>query len=119
MYTMGTILRHGSAEQKKSYLPKIASGELRLQAFGVTEPTSGTDTLSLRTTARREGNDHYVINGQKIWTSRAEHSDLMLLLARTTPQGAGQETHRGPVGVPGRHAAWRRAPASPSTRSAP
>src|SRR5487761_409386 len=86
MYTMGTILRHGNAEQKKIYLPKIASGELRLQAFGVTEPTSGTDTLSLRTTARREGNDHYVINGQKIWTSRAEHSDLMLLLARTTPK---------------------------------
>jgi acyl-CoA dehydrogenase len=86
MYTMGTILRHGSLEQKQSYLPKIASGELRLQAFGVTEPTSGTDTLSLRTTAKREGNDHYVINGQKIWTSRAEHSDLMLLLARTTPK---------------------------------
>jgi hypothetical protein len=86
MYTMGTILRHGSPEQKKTYLPRIASGELRLQAFGVTEPTSGTDTLSLRTTARREGNDHYVINGQKIWTSRAEHSDLMLLLARTTPK---------------------------------
>ena len=86
MYTMGTILRHGNAEQKKAYLPKIASGELRLQAFGITEPTSGTDTLSLRTTARREGNDHYVINGQKIWTSRAEHSDLMLLLARTTPK---------------------------------
>jgi acyl-CoA dehydrogenase len=83
MYTMGTILRHGSAEQKQSYLPKIASGELRLQAFGVTEPTSGTDTLSLRTTAKREGNDHYIINGQKLWTSRAEHSDLMLLLART------------------------------------
>ena len=86
MYTMGTILRHGNAEQKQAYLPKIASGELRLQAFGVTEPTSGTDTLSLRTTARREGNDHYVINGQKIWTSRAEHSDLMILLARTTPK---------------------------------
>ena len=83
MYTMGTILRHGSDAQKQSYLPLIASGELRLQAFGVTEPTSGTDTLSLRTTAKREGNDHYVINGQKIWTSRAEHSDLMLLLART------------------------------------
>jgi alkylation response protein AidB-like acyl-CoA dehydrogenase len=83
MYTMGTILRHGSKVQKERYLPLIASGELRLQAFGVTEPTSGTDTLSLRTTARREGNDHYVINGQKIWTSRAEHSDLMLLLART------------------------------------
>src|SRR5471030_65787 len=86
MYTMGTILRHGNAEQKQMYLPKIASGELRLQAFGVTEPTSGTDTLSLRTTARREGNDHYVINGQKLWTSRAEHSDLMLLLARTAPK---------------------------------
>ena len=86
MYTMGTILRHGSPEQKARYLPKIASGELRLQAFGVTEPTSGTDTLALRTTAKREGNDHYVINGQKIWTSRAEHSDLMLLLARTTPR---------------------------------
>jgi hypothetical protein len=86
MYTMGTILRHGSKAQKERYLPLIASGELRLQAFGVTEPTSGTDTLSLRTTARREGNDHYVINGQKIWTSRAEHSDLMLLLARTAPK---------------------------------
>ena len=86
MYTMGTILRHGNDAQKQAYLPKIASGELRLQAFGVTEPTSGTDTLSLRTTAKRDGNDHYVINGQKIWTSRAEHSDLMLLLARTTPK---------------------------------
>jgi acyl-CoA dehydrogenase len=86
MYTMGTILRHGSNAQKQRYLPLIASGELRLQAFGVTEPTSGTDTLSLRTTAKREGNDHYVINGQKIWTSRAEHSDLLLLLARTTPK---------------------------------
>src|SRR6516165_2044214 len=80
MYTMGTVLRHGSAEQKERYLPGIARGELRLQAFGVTEPTSGTDTLSLRTTAIREGNDAYVVNGQKIWTSRAEHSDLMLLL---------------------------------------
>ena len=86
MYTMGTILRHGSDAQKREYLPKIASGELRLQAFGVTEPTSGTDTTSLRTTARREGNDRYILNGQKIWTSRAEHSDLMLLLARTTPK---------------------------------
>ncbi len=85
MYTMGTLLRHGSAAQKERYLPKIASGALRLQAFGVTEPTSGTDTLSLRTTATREG-DHYIVNGQKIWTSRAEHSDLMLLLARTTPR---------------------------------
>src|SRR3984957_14230522 len=86
MYTMGTVLRHGSAEQKARYLPAIASGELRLQGFGVTEPTSGTDTLSLRTTAVRDGNDGYVVNGQKIWSSRAEHSDLMLLLARTTPR---------------------------------
>jgi alkylation response protein AidB-like acyl-CoA dehydrogenase len=85
MYTMGTILRHGSEAQKREYLPKIASGALRLQAFGVTEPTSGTDTTALRTFARREG-DEYVVNGQKIWTSRAEHSDLMLLLARTTPR---------------------------------
>ena len=86
MYMMGTVLRHGNTDQKSRYLPKIASGELRLQAFGVTEPTSGTDTLALRTTAVRDGNDAYVINGQKIWTSRAEHSDLMLLLARTTPR---------------------------------
>ena len=85
IYTMGTILRHGSDEQKQRYLPGIASGELRLQAFGVTEPTSGTDTTALRTTAVRT-NDGYVVNGQKIWTSRAEHSDLMLLLARTTPR---------------------------------
>merc|ERR1712146_12277 len=84
MYTMGTVLRHGSDEQKKKYLPEIASGKLRLQAFGVTEPTSGTDTTSLRTTATKDGDD-YIINGQKIWTSRAEHSDLMLLLARTKP----------------------------------
>src|SRR5207248_8606892 len=85
MYTMGTLLGHGSDAQKQKYLPGIARGELRLQAFGVTEPTSGTDTLSLRTTAVRESNSDYVVNGQKIWTSRAEHSDLMLLLARTTP----------------------------------
>jgi len=85
MYIMGTILRHGSEEQKARYLPAIASGALRLQAFGVTEPSSGTDTTALRTFARRDG-DHYVVNGQKIWTSRAEHSDLMLLLARTTPR---------------------------------
>jgi acyl-CoA dehydrogenase len=85
MYTMGTLLRHGSDAQKQHYLPEIAAGRLRLQAFGVTEPTSGTDTLSLQTTARRNS-DHYVINGQKIWTSRAEHSDLMVLLARTTPR---------------------------------
>jgi len=85
MYTMGTVLRHGSDEQKQKYLPQIASGDLRLQAFGVTEPTSGTDTTSLRTRAVRDG-DHYVVNGQKIWTSRALYSDLMLLLARTTPK---------------------------------
>ncbi|MBX9858100.1 MAG: acyl-CoA/acyl-ACP dehydrogenase [Sphingomonas sp.] len=85
MYIMGTLLRHGSDAQKAAYLPRIATGELRLQAFGVTEPTSGTDTLALKTTAKRDGDD-YVVNGQKIWTSRAEHSDLMLLLARTTPR---------------------------------
>jgi len=85
MYTMGTVLRHGTDAQKQKWLPKIASGELRLQAFGVTEPTSGTDTLSLSTTAVRQGED-YVVNGQKVWTSRAEHSDLMVLLARTTPK---------------------------------
>jgi acyl-CoA dehydrogenase len=85
MYTMGTLLRHGSDAQKQAWLPGIADGSLRLQAFGVTEPTSGTDTLSLKTTARREG-DEYVINGQKIWTSRVAHSDLMILLARTTPR---------------------------------
>lgn len=83
MYTMGTVLRHGSDAQKAEFLPGIAEGSLRLQAFGVTEPTSGTDTTSLRTTARRDG-DRYIVNGQKIWTSRAEHSDLLLLLARTT-----------------------------------
>src|SRR5215468_7247717 len=84
MYTMGTVLRHGSQEQKAKWLPQVASGKLRLQAFGVTEPTSGTDTTSLKTFARRQGNDSYIVNGQKIWTSRAEHSDLMILLARTT-----------------------------------
>jgi acyl-CoA dehydrogenase len=85
MYTMGTILRHGSPAQKQRWLPGIARGELRLQAFGVTEPTAGTDTTAIRTTAVRQG-DKYVVNGQKVWTSRAEHSDLMLLLARTTPR---------------------------------
>jgi len=85
MYTMGTVLRHGSPEQKKTYLPRIASGELRLQAFGVTEPTTGSDTTQLRTTAEKRSN-HYVVNGQKVWISRAEHSDLLLLLARTTPK---------------------------------
>ena len=85
MYVMNTLLRHGSAAQKKALLPQIARGALRLQAFGVTEPDSGSDTLALRTTAVRNG-DHYIVDGQKIWTSRAEHSDLMLLLARTTPR---------------------------------
>ena len=88
MYMMGTLLRHGSAAQKQAFLPRIASGALRLQAFGVTEPGSGTDTASLRTRAVRDG-EHYVVNGQKIWTSRAEHSDLMLLLARTSPPAEG------------------------------
>jgi acyl-CoA dehydrogenase len=84
MYNMGTLLRHGSAEQKRKYLPRIASGELRLQSMGVTEPTTGTDTTSLRTVAVRRG-DRYVVNGQKVWISRVQHSDLMILLARTTP----------------------------------
>ena len=84
MYIMGTLLRHGSDEQKRKYLPGIASGDIRLQAFGVSEPTTGTDTTQLKTRAVRDG-DHYVVNGQKIWTSRARQSDLMLLLARTTP----------------------------------
>ena len=82
MYVMGTLLKHGSNEQKEHFLPKVAAGELRLQAFGVTEPSSGTDTTRISTFARREG-DHYLVSGQKIWTSRAEHSDLMILLART------------------------------------
>jgi acyl-CoA dehydrogenase len=84
MYNMGTLLRHGSAEQKRNYLPKIASGDLRLQSMGVTEPTTGTDTTKIKTTAERRG-DRYVINGQKVWISRVQHSDLMILLARTTP----------------------------------
>ena len=84
MYTMGTVLRHGSEEQKRKYLPGIASGDLRLQAFGVTEPTTGSDTTQLKTKAEKRGNK-YVVNGQKVWTSRVMHSDLMLLLARTTP----------------------------------
>jgi acyl-CoA dehydrogenase len=94
MYMMGTILRHGSSEQKEKYLPEIAAGKLRLQAFGVTEPGSGTDTLSLATTAVRRG-AHYVVNGQKIWTSRAEHSDLMLLLARTQPKERAEKRSHG------------------------
>ncbi|MGQ0511489.1 MAG: acyl-CoA dehydrogenase family protein [Betaproteobacteria bacterium] len=84
MYNMNTLLRHGSAEQKKKYLPKIASGELRLQSMGVTEPTAGTDTTRIKTVAVKKG-DRYVVNGQKVWTSRLQHSDLMILLARTTP----------------------------------
>ncbi len=84
MYNMGTLLRHGSAEQKQDYLPKIAAGELRLQSMGVTEPETGTETTRIRTTAERRG-DHYVVNGQKVWISRIQHSDLMILLARTTP----------------------------------
>lgn len=94
MYIMNTLLRFGSARQKAAYLPGIASGDLRLQAFGVSEPTSGTDTLSLRTVAVREG-DYYVVNGQKIWTSRAEHSDLLLLLARTTPREVSKKKTEG------------------------
>jgi acyl-CoA dehydrogenase len=94
MYKMGTLLRHGSMQQKRHWLPLIAAGKVRLQAFGVTEPTSGSDTLALRTTAVRDG-EGYVINGQKIWTSRAEHSDLMLLLARTAPAGEGKQRTLG------------------------
>ena len=94
MYTMGTLLRHGSPDQKAQYLPGIADGSLRLQAFGVTEPTSGTDTAALRTTARLDG-DRYIVNGQKIWTSRAEHSDLMILLCRTAPPAEGAKKTDG------------------------
>ncbi|ABI91814.1 hypothetical protein CH72_5732 [Burkholderia ambifaria AMMD] len=94
MYNMGTLLRHGSAEQKQRYLPKIASGELRLQSMGVTEPTTGTDTTKIKTTAVRKG-DRYVINGQKVWISRVQHSDLMVLLARTTPLSDVQKKSEG------------------------
>ncbi len=94
LYTMGALLRHGSPEQKQRYLPGIASGELRLQAFGVTEPTAGTDTTSIRTTAVRRG-DTYVVNGQKVWISRVQHSDLMLLLARTTPKDQVKKRSHG------------------------
>ena len=120
MYIMGTILRHGSAAQKQRYLPQIASGAARLQAFGVTEPTSGSDTTSLRCFARRDG-AQYVVNGQKLWTSRAEHSDLMLLLARTTPQAsrwrANGRTDFPPLSSTCRHGARPRA--RRSGRSAP
>ncbi len=84
MYTMGALLRHGSPEQKRTYLPQIASGELRLQSFGVTEPTTGTDTTKIKTFAEKRG-ERYIVNGQKVWISRLQHSDLLLLLARTTP----------------------------------
>jgi acyl-CoA dehydrogenase len=94
MYTMGTILKHGSIEQKTKFLPSIASGDLRLQAFGVTEPTAGTDTTSITTTAVRDG-DNYIVNGQKVWISRAEHSDLMVLLARTTSRDAVPKRTKG------------------------
>ena len=94
MYNMGTLLRHGSDEQKRRYLPKIASGELRLQSMGVTEPTSGTDTTKLRTTAVKKG-DRYVVNGQKVWISRIQHSDLMILLARTTPLAEVKKKSQG------------------------
>lgn len=94
MYVMGSVLRHGSEAQKSYYLPKIAAGELRLQSFGVTEPTTGTDTTSLKTVAKRDG-DHYVLNGQKVWISRIEHSDLMVLLARTTPKDQVKKKTQG------------------------
>ncbi len=94
MYTMGTLLRHGSYEQQQRYLPQIASGELRLQAFGVTEPTAGTDTTRIETFAKRDG-DNYIVNGSKIWISRAEHSDLMVLLVRTTPRADAAKPSQG------------------------
>jgi acyl-CoA dehydrogenase len=94
MYNMGTLLRHGSQEQKERYLPKIANGELRLQSMGVTEPTTGTDTTKIKTTAVRRG-DRYVVNGQKVWISRVQHSDLMILLARTTPLSDVQRKSEG------------------------
>jgi alkylation response protein AidB-like acyl-CoA dehydrogenase len=95
MYTMGTVLRHGSDTQKQDLLPKIASGELRLQAFGVSEPNNGTDTMSLETSATLDADGkHYTINGQKMWTSRAMHSDMMILLARTTPNSTDPKVRR-------------------------
>ena len=103
---MGTLLRHGSDEQKQRYLPKIASGELRLQSFAVTEPTTGTDTTKIQTFAERRG-DRYVVNGQKVWISRVQHSDLMLLLARTTPLAEVSEEDRGPLRLPRRPARRR------------
>ena len=103
MYIMGTLLRHGSEEQKRRYLPEIAAGRLRLQAFGVTEPTTGSDTTQLKTRAVRDG-DIYVVTGQKVWTSRALHSDMMLLLARTTPVDQVKKRSDGLSRVPGRPA---------------
>jgi len=94
LYTMGAILRHGSSDQKEQYLPAIASGELRLQAFAITEPTAGTDTTNIATTAVRDG-DSYVVNGQKVFTSRVQHSDMMLLLARTTPRAEVEKKSKG------------------------
>jgi acyl-CoA dehydrogenase len=94
MYTMGTLLRHGSEQQKATYLPAIAAGTLRLQAFGVTEPSSGTDTTRIRTFARRDGDD-FIVNGQKIWISRAEYSDLMVLLVRTTTREESERPTQG------------------------
>ena len=94
MYVMGTVLRHGSEAQKRKYLPDVAAGKLRLQAFGVTEPTSGTDTSSIKTFAKKNG-DHYLVNGQKVWTSRSEYSDLMILLARTTTKEQSAKRNDG------------------------
>ena len=123
MYTMGTVLRHGSEAQKQKYLPGIASGQLRLQAFGVTEPTTGSDTTQLKTRAEKKGNDRYVVNGQKVWTSRVLYSDLMLLLARTTPADKVQEALRGPLRLHRRPARGPKvnggAAASTSARSTP
>ena len=106
MYTMGTLLRHGSDAQKRAFLPKIATGELRLQAFGVTEPTTGSDTTQLKTMATRKG-DRYIVRGQKVWISRAEHSDLLLLVVAHDAGRAGEEADRGAVD-PARRSAGRR-----------
>ena len=111
MYTMGTLLRHGSDAQKREYLPKIARGELRLQAFGVSEPTTGSDTTQLKTTGRRARATATSIRGQKIWISRAEHSDLLLLVVRTTPIDRGEEAHRRAVDPARRHPRRRSATA--------
>ena len=106
MYIMGALLRHGSDEQKARYLPKIASGAIRLQAFGVTEPNAGSDTTQLETFARRDG-DYYIVNGAKIFISRVQHSDMMLLLARTTPAAECPKKNPGAECVPGRSARGR------------